>query len=33
MPNVRAGYCPELRQRLVALVGEQGFRLESAGMV
>jgi DNA polymerase-3 subunit alpha len=31
MPNVRAGYCPELRQRLVELVGEQGFRLESAG--
>jgi DNA polymerase-3 subunit alpha len=31
MPNVRAGYCPELHQRLVELVGEQGFRLETAG--
>ncbi len=33
MPNVRASYCPELCQRLVALVGEQGFRLESAETV
>ena len=33
MPNVHAGYCPELRQRLVALVGEQGFMLESPATV
>ena len=30
MPNVHAGYCPELHQRLVELVGEQGLNLESA---
>jgi len=28
MPNVYTGYCSELRQRLVELVGEQGLRLE-----
>ena len=30
MPNIYTGYCPELRQRLVELVGEQGLSLESA---
>ena len=25
LPNVHADYCPELRQRLVALVGEDGL--------
>ncbi|UCB43515.1 MAG: DNA polymerase III subunit alpha [Dehalococcoidales bacterium] len=30
MPNVYTGYCPELRQRLTELVGEQGLSLEPA---
>jgi len=30
MPNLYTGYCPELRQRLVELVGEQGLSLETA---
>jgi len=28
LPNVTTNYCPELRQRLVELVGEDGLRLE-----
>jgi DNA polymerase-3 subunit alpha len=28
-PNIQSAYCPELKQRLVALVGEEGFRIES----
>jgi DNA polymerase-3 subunit alpha len=31
LPNVRSRYCPELRQRLVELVGEDGVRLEEKG--
>jgi DNA polymerase-3 subunit alpha len=29
LPNIFTGYCPELRQQLVALVGEEGLRVES----
>jgi len=29
LSNVQTGYCPELRQRLVALVGEEGLSVES----
>ncbi len=28
LSNMRTGYCPELHQRLVELVGEDGLRLE-----
>jgi len=27
--NIYTGYCSELRQRLIELVGEEGIRLES----
>ena len=33
LPNVQAGYCPELRQRLVALVGEEGLSVEASESV
>ncbi len=33
MPDVSTGYCPELRQRLVELVGEKGLSLEMAETV
>jgi len=29
LPNLFTGYCPELHQRLMELVGEEGFRLEA----
>ncbi|MFC2043600.1 DNA polymerase III subunit alpha [Chloroflexota bacterium] len=29
LPDITTGYCPELHQRLVELVGEDGLRLES----
>jgi len=29
--NIQSGYCPELKQRLVELVGEEGFKVEAAG--
>jgi DNA polymerase-3 subunit alpha len=29
LSNINTGYCPELKQRLVALVGEEGLRVES----
>ena len=28
LPNIRINYCPELRQRLVQLVGKKGLRIE-----
>jgi len=28
---MRTGYCPELHQRLVELVGEDGIRIETLG--
>ncbi len=28
LPNIQSGYCPELKERLVELVGEDGFRVE-----
>jgi len=33
MTNIRVNYCPELHQRLVELVGEDGLRLETIGSV
>ena len=30
LPNIKSGYCPELKQRLVELVGEDRFRVENA---
>jgi len=30
LPNIYANYCPELHQRLVELVGEDGLRLETS---
>ena len=33
MTNIRVNYCPELHQRLVELVGEEGLRLETIGSV
>jgi DNA polymerase-3 subunit alpha len=30
LPNIFTGYCPELKQQLVELVGEGGFKVESA---
>jgi hypothetical protein len=29
LPNIQSGYGPELKQRLVELVGEDGFRVET----
>jgi DNA polymerase-3 subunit alpha len=29
LPNISTGYCPELRQQLVELVGEEGLKVES----
>jgi DNA polymerase-3 subunit alpha len=29
LSNINTGYCPELKQRLVELVGEEGLRVES----
>jgi len=31
LSNMRTGYCPELHQRLVELVGEDGLRIETLG--
>jgi DNA polymerase-3 subunit alpha len=31
LSNMRTGYCPELHQRLVELVGEDGIRLDTDG--
>jgi DNA polymerase-3 subunit alpha len=30
LPNIATGYCPELRQQLVGLVGEDGLQVEAA---
>jgi DNA polymerase-3 subunit alpha len=29
LPNISSGYCPELQERLIGLVGEDGLKLES----
>jgi len=29
LPNIQSGYCPELKQQLVELVGEDGFSVET----
>jgi hypothetical protein len=31
LPNIYTGFCPELRERLIELVGEAGFRVEPLG--